>query len=181
MINRVRITSESDERFKFCWDLYISAFPEEERRLKEYHAETMQRDIFHFDIVLDDRMPIGIVAWWDFDEWRFIEHFATSSAVRGKGYGAQILTQFAQEAQKPIILEVEHPTEEICRRRIRFYQRLGFILNEYHYQHPSYQQIEGQIVSLMIMSHPTPTSEAELQYFTEKYIPIIHFRNFNTK
>lgn len=178
MIKRERVGSEQGEYFQFCWELYLSAFPEEERRNKEYHQETMQIENFHFDVVLSDGSPIGILAWWEFEEWRFVEHFATDSARRGEGLGAKILTQFAAESSKPIILEVEHPTEEICRRRIGFYQRLGFVLNDHHYEHPSYQQKEGEVVSLMIMSYPKPISSQQLKEYVDSYLPTIHFRNF---
>ncbi len=156
----------------------MAAFPQEERRDQEYHLETMSIENFHFDVVVDGDSPIGIVAWWEFEEWRFIEHFATHSSLRGQGYGAKILTEFASESEKPIILEVEHPTEEICRRRIEFYRRLGFVLNDHHYEHPSYQQKEGEVVSLMIMSYPEPISSSQLSEYVAKYLPVIHFRNF---
>ncbi len=178
MITRERITSEQDTLFQFCWTLYMMSFPENERRAKEYQEETMKRELYHFDVVLDSGELIGFIGWWDFDDVRFIEHFATSASLRGQGYGAQILRSFAAESTKPIILEVEHPTYELARRRIGFYERLGFVLNPYGYEHPSYQQLDGQTVSLMIMSYPEPISEQQLVDFKDRYIETIHFKNF---
>ena len=39
--------------------------------------------------------------------------------------------------QKPVCLEVELPESDITRRRIGFYRRNGFFLNDYPYIQPS--------------------------------------------
>ncbi len=178
MIHRKNVETTSDPLFPFCWGLYISAFPEEERRGLDYHAETMAREQFHCDVVVDDDEPIGILFWWDLRDFTFVEHLATTAAVRGRGYGAQILDALIEESEKPILLEVEHPTDDISRRRIGFYERVGFVMNEYPYRHPSYQQREGEFVELMVMTHPKHISKSVLENFMREEFPIVHFRSF---
>ncbi|MFI3293143.1 MAG: GNAT family N-acetyltransferase [Rikenellaceae bacterium] len=178
MIRHKRVQSQDDILFPFAWDLYESSFPQIERRTKDYHIETMGKGAFHADVILEDDEPIGILFWWELSDFRFIEHFATSPIKRGNGYGNKILQEFIDRNNKPILLEVEHPEDEITRRRIGFYQRIGFTLNDHPYNHPSYQQIQGEVVNLMIMTHPKAIDSNELQRFVDLEFPKIHFRNF---
>lgn len=176
MIQRKRISTINDLLFPFCWELYLAAFPDNERRNLDYHTETMIQKQFHCEVLLESDEPIGILFWWDLSDFTFVEHFATISTVRGRGYGNQILNELISVSKKPILLEVEHPEDEISRRRIGFYERMGFVLNDYPYRHPSYQQVEGEFVYLMVMTHPNPITEGELQRFIGNEFPTIHFR-----
>ncbi|MFR9545592.1 MAG: GNAT family N-acetyltransferase [Rikenellaceae bacterium] len=178
MIQHKNISTINDPLFPFCWELYLAAFPENERRSLDYHTETMSKREFHCDVVLDSDTPIGILFWWDLCDFTFVEHLATIPTVRGKGYGNQILKELISQSKNPILLEVEHPEDEISRRRIGFYERMGFVLNDHPYRHPSYQQIEGKFVDLMIMTYPNPISNSELQCFISNEFSIIHFRSF---
>ncbi|MFR9543639.1 MAG: GNAT family N-acetyltransferase [Rikenellaceae bacterium] len=178
MIHRKNLSTISDPLFPFCWELYLSAFPENERRSLDYHTETMSKEQFHCDVVLDSDEPIGILFWWDLSNFTFVEHLATSSAARGKGYGNQILNELISTSKKPILLEVEHPEDEICRRRIGFYERMGFVLNDHPYRQPSFKQRQDQFVDLAVMTYPNPISDSKLQHFVNNEFPVIHFRNF---
>lgn len=178
MIKRIKVSGESDPLFPFSWELYEASFPEHERRERGYHLETMTKRQFRAEVILDCDTPIGIIFWWDLAEFRFIEHLATSPSLRGRGYGDMILREFIADSNKPLILEVEHPTDEIARRRIEFYKRVGFVLNNHPYRHPSYQQIKDSFVELMVMTYPQPITSEELAQFTEEEFPTIHFRSW---
>ena len=175
MITRIKVDSVENKYFEFCWNLYVSAFPEEERRAMDYHLETMVKPSFCFDIVLVDGVRVGILAWWDLSEFRYIEHFATDPSLRGQGYGDKILRDFISESEKPLILEVEHPVSEIEKRRVGFYERIGLVLNQHYYAHPSYDINSDAEVSLMIMTYPNLVSEGQLRQFVEDEFPVIHF------
>lgn len=176
MIQRKEISTVSDPLFPFCWELYLAAFPERERRALDYHTETMSKEQFHCDVILDCNEPIGILFWWELSGFVFIEHLATTPEVRGRGYGNQIINEFISLCNKPIILEVEHPTDDISRRRISFYERLGFVLNAHPYRQPSFKQIEGEFVDLMVMTYPRGITSSELRDFVKNEFPTIHFR-----
>lgn len=169
----VRVESCDSPLFESCWSLYESAFPEEERREKGYHIETMQREQFHFDAVVEGDSFVGIIGWWDLDTALYIEHFAIVPTLRGGGYGGRILSLIKGISAKQVILEVEHPTDPLAQRRIVFYRREGFHLNTHHYSHPPYRGTER--VNLLIMSYPDPISEEALERFKERYFPLIHF------
>ncbi len=176
MIERRTVSQECDPLFQFSWELYEASFPNEERRAIDYHIETMAKGQFRAEVILDDDSPIGILFWWDLADFRFIEHLATSPEVRGSGYGEIILRGFIAESSKPIILEVEHPLDDLSRRRIGFYERIGFALNAHPYRHPSYQQIQGEFVELMVMTYPTQITAEVLRQFTNREFSTIHFR-----
>ncbi len=178
MITRHRITQQCDPLFQPSWSLYISAFPEEERRSLPYQLATLQRNDFYFEALYNEDTFIGIIGWWDFAEVRYIEHLATSPLLRNGGYGKRILASFARESNKPILLEVEHPEDELTKRRVGFYERQGFVLNPHHYAHPSYGNDPDALVALQIMTHPSPISESDLQHFMLCYFPVIHFRHY---
>ncbi len=177
-VERVRIFSSDDKLFPFFWELYSASFPEEEIRPLDYQIETLEKDIYHLEIIEDNGEPIGFLAWWDLDDNIYIEHFATSPVVRGKGYGERVLRGFIEESSKTILLEVEHPDSDINIRRISFYMRIGLCLNELDYAHPSYHNPNDDYISLLIMSYPQLVDSSYLQYFKEKFFPIIHFWNF---
>lgn len=178
MIKRVRVKSSSDRYFDRCWEIYVDSFPAVERRSLEYQRETMCREEYHFDAVIDREQFVGILGWWDLPDVRYIEHLATSPSIRNGGYGAKILHSFSLESTKPIILEVEHPEDEITRRRIGFYERMGFVLNNQEYSHPSYDPTSRSYVSLRIMTHPEAITDEWLRNFNESYFPMIHFAHY---
>lgn len=177
MFSKVRIEGESDRFFMECWDLYLEAFPVEERRPLDYHLETLNSAEFHFQAIVDGDIFIGFIAWWDLADVRYIEHLATSPAIRGGGYGKKILSDFIADSDKPILLEVEHPADEIKARRISFYERLGFTLNNHAYAQPPYDLTSDKYLSLLVMTYPKAITAEELEHFKSNNFPTIHFRH----
>ena len=79
----------------------------------------------------------AMMALWRFSEFTFIEHFAVAPASRCRGLGGEMLSQVLAQEKAPVCLEAELPTDDITRRRIGFYKRNGFYLNDYPYLQPS--------------------------------------------
>ncbi len=171
-----RILNDSDENFPPCWALYQSAFPEEERRDHSYQLDALKCKEYHFAAILNADEVVGLMAWWSFDSLVYIEHFAIMENYRSHGYGKEYLGDFVSHSEKPILLEVEPPTEEIRRRRIGFYERLGFHLNAHAYAQPPYRGED--FVPLMLMTSHYPISEEDVERFKRDCFPIIHFRYF---
>jgi ribosomal protein S18 acetylase RimI-like enzyme len=133
----------------------------------------MGNPLYHFELVTDGDSFVGFILWWGFDDVRYVEHLATSPRLRGEGRGRRVLDKFISGKDIPILLEVEHPVDEISRRRISFYERAGFVLNEYPYTHPPYKN-GGEDVPLMLMSRPDAITENDLARFREKRHPVIY-------
>ena len=75
----------------------------------------------------------------EFDDFYYVEHFAIDPTLRNGGYGKKTLDYLCKKLDRPIVLEVEMPVEEMAKRRINFYQRQGFILWEKEYKQPPYK------------------------------------------
>ncbi len=58
-----------------------------------------------------------------------------------------------EKIDKKIVLEVERPETEEARRRVIFWEKLGFKLNEHHYIQPPYDDWK-EPVKMFIMSSP---------------------------
>ena len=142
-----RFLSTADAGWAAAYRLYEASFPPCERR--------SERD---YDAALaDGRLYAESV--WDGD----LEHLAVEPVLRGHNYGARILYDLCRRAGR-VILEIDPPEDEISRRRRGFYERNGFVYNEYDYIHPSYLR-PPQPHRLMVMSYPEAISPAEFEAF----------------
>ncbi len=172
MMEKIRLTDINQPWFDNAWALYKDAFPMDERRLLKRQASIMSHPNYHFEVILEDDCFLGLLFWWEFDDLRYIEHFATLPGHRGKGYGKDILNAFKQRDTRPVVLEVERPDNELKQRRIHFYERLGFVLNHHYYEQPAYRE-GGQPLHLLLMSYPLGISDEEVAHFIKDYHPII--------
>jgi len=167
-MKRILVNSIENDLFHSAWELYLSAFPRNERRELEVQEKIFSNKDYFFEVIVIDEQFIGFLAWWEFEDLRYIEHFATLDQYRGKGYGRKILKQFISENTKQTILEVELPNSEIDKRRIGFYERLNFKLNLYKYEQMPYR-INGEKVELLIMSCPKTIDEVTLRQFESEF------------
>lgn len=120
--------------------LMNTAFPLQERRDIELQQKNIdQNPKFHNLLITDNQKPIGLLTYWNFTDFIYIEHFAIDACLRNKGYGKQVLSTLKERVNLPIILEVEKPTNELALRRIAFYQHQGFVLQDFPYQQPPYR------------------------------------------
>lgn len=94
----------------------------------------------------------GFITWWDFGGFVYGEHFAMLPECRGAGIGGEVIDRFVADAGKPVVLEVELPTNDTARRRIGFYERHGFTLCDAEYVQPPYDA-GGEGVPMRLMSH----------------------------
>ena len=163
-----RISSIDSPDFLFASSLLTEAFPPEEYRpLRQWGELTAADSRFHNHVILHHDRPAGILAYWDFESFIYIEHFATLPEMRGRGLGAAMLRQLSHSTTLPIILEVEEPCGEMERRRISFYSRCGFRLLPHPYMQPPYRA-GGSPLAMRLMASHTFSDEA-----VEKAIAII--------
>lgn len=123
-------------------EIYLMSFPDEERRPLEDLRALSENDESPFAMlkIMDDGNVAGLLSYWDFGEFRYVEHFAIKSAIRSKGTGSAALNEFIAMSATPVVLEVERPgSNDMADRRIGFYRRHGFeTLDEYDYVQPPY-------------------------------------------
>ena len=154
MFERIYV-SDFDEIFS----IMEKSFP-----LDEYRPYDEQKALFeneYYNVYAEKEEEVkGFIAVWNFPRFVFVEHFAVNPECRNKGTGAEILKKIITLFDKPLCLEVEPPENELTRRRIGFYERNGFYLNEYPYIQPPISEGKNP-VPLMIMSSGKELSENE--------------------
>ncbi|WP_316245760.1 GNAT family N-acetyltransferase [Paenibacillus senegalimassiliensis] len=153
-----------DEKFERVYAIMEASFPPSERRTYDGQAELLANA--YYRLMTKENQAgqlIAFLAAWEFQEFRFVEHLATEPSARGGGIGKQLMNELLGQADTPVLLEVELPNTEWAQRRIGFYQRLGFYLNEFNYVQPPLQPGEGP-VPLKIMSFPHPLSADEFNH-----------------
>ena len=152
----IRISDIHHPRFGEVWHLYQNSFPVCEQRTLDHQITAFKADRFHLDVYLDGETLVGFIGYWDFDDYLYIEHYAINSDLRGGGWGSRILEALQKTAGKTIILEIDEVVDEISTRRLRFYQRLGFVVNPYIHPLHRYRDIETehQNARLVIMTYP---------------------------
>ncbi len=163
MINFVNVTEET---FQSVYDKMTAAFPYEERRDYINQQECLNDKRFCFFEIYDEISPVGFTALWDLEGFVFIEHIAIDSDKRSGGYGSKAIEHIKQIFKKTIILEAEAPETEQQIKRIRFYNRLGFKVNNYYYEQPSYHGGEG--LPLKILSFPSALTNDEFNNFIKE-------------
>ena len=158
----------SVDEFDAVYDIMENSFPDDEYR--SYCGQKMLFSKPEYDIYVvdgDDSTLRAFVSVWDFDNFAYIEHLAVNPAFRNAGIGASILAAVKEKAGKRICLEVELPENDIARRRIGFYTRNGFSLNEYHYIQPPMSAGKNP-VPLLIMTTGGAVDEKKFEYIKDK-------------
>lgn len=128
--------------YLFVERLLHTAFPPDERRDDwQQRAHTDRNDKFHCLLIRDIETPVGLLTYWQFEDFVYIEHFAIDESLRNHGYGGQALRAFIGRMELPVVLEVEMPRGrgDITHRRIGFYRRQGFSLRRMSYKQPPYR------------------------------------------
>lgn len=164
------------QEFSYVFQILDAAFPPQEKRTKQEQERLLDDPHYHLYVHRKGENIVAFLAFWEFDQFRFLEHFAVEKTCRGGGLGRTLLEDFQHMSQKPICLEVEPGDHELARRRIGFYKRSRFHLNEFAYEQPALQADQGPI-PLQIMSYPSPLTLQEFQNFRQTvYHHVYHVR-----
>ena len=167
-MNRIRLTSIQDPMFHTAWKLYQDSFPRNERRSLSHQQTAFQSVRYHMEIFTEQDKFIGLIGYWTFNEYVYVEHLAVNPTLRSGGYGSRIVSDFLSATNKTVILEIERVTDKTTARRLRFYERLGFQNNPYDHIQPLYHEDDPVGFHLTILSYPDPiTPELYAQFDQE--------------
>ncbi len=127
--------------YDFVENLFLSAFPEDERRdIANQRRNVDNNPLFCCYVAEEREESVGFITVWRFTGFCYVEHFAIDPMHRNGGYGRQTIQALLEEVRQPVVLEVELPENELSCRRIGFYQRQGFCLwSEVSYIQPAYR------------------------------------------
>ncbi|MDE6308047.1 MAG: GNAT family N-acetyltransferase [Bacteroidales bacterium] len=166
------ILSEHDPDFDFLYEIYTEAFPPEERRSREQLIEEMGQPEVCVGLITYEGERAGFFIYWELEDFIYGGHFAIHEDLRGDGIGTSFLSQFLRWAPKPVIIEVEPPTNRTAKRRIAFYEKLGLKLFPCDYVQPAYDPDKDAVpLYLMEAAAHTDRRAADAQEAPEVLIP----------
>lgn len=159
----IRINSKDNPYFNDAMEIYKTSFPIFEQRTIKSQIEVLDHEDYYCMAVCECSKLIGILFYWKGNAFRYIEHLAISKELRGQNYGSKVLKEFCKN-NKNIILEIDIPNDFISIKRLHFYSKLGFKLQEFNHVHPPYREAyKGH--SLKIMSFEKDLTQKEYDQF----------------
>jgi ribosomal protein S18 acetylase RimI-like enzyme len=161
-----QIKSKEDHLFAEFWKIYSASFPLNERRVSHQQTDVFKKKEYHVEVYLSDDQIIGFIAYWTTKEFIYVEHLAIAPEVRGKGFGSAILKPFIEREPIPVILEIEPIINDLTRRRLKFYESLGFVRNDHFHFQPPYH-ISDQPLYLVILTYPNQIDEDLYRQFAQ--------------
>lgn len=153
--------------FPQVWEIMQSSFPQTERRTRAAQEALLQNPYYQLYGYKKAGVTAAFFAVWRFEDFLFVEHFAVAESQRNGGIGAKLLKELLALLHMPTVLEVELPMEELPRRRIRFYERNGFVQNAYDYLQPPMQEGNAEL-PLRLMSYPEQLGQEQFEAVREK-------------
>lgn len=176
MIELKRVTDVNSEEYVFVEKLLVCAFPNNERRdLDEFRSITNSNGKFFNNIILDDRLPVGLITYWKFDGFFFFEHFATMPEYRNKGIGKRVFDNIKSNGIHPIVLETEFPVDDLTKRRIGFYERQGLKRWSSEYFQPPYRKSDG-LLKMCVLTYGNLSEKNDFERIkTTIYKEVYHY------
>ena len=161
----IRINDINNGYWSDMWNIYTNSFPIFEQRAIESQIEALKDDRYNCVVICEENLVVGILLYWEFGKYKYIEHLAISSELRGRSYGSKILEIFCRD-NSTIILEIDPPIDVIGIKRLKFYSNIGFVLQEFNHVHPPYRKgYEGH--SLKVMCYNKVLEEYEYEEYNK--------------
>ena len=172
-MEQIRLDSTQHPMFTAAWELYCHSFPRNERRSLEHQQTAFESEHYRMEIFTEQDKFVGLIGYWTFNEYVYVEHLAVNPALRSGGYGSRIVSQFLSSTNRTIILEIEQVTDDLTARRLRFYERLGFQINPYDHIQPLYHEDDPTGFHLTILSFPDPITPEMYDRFNRELHTIV--------
>lgn len=157
-------------RFDEMYKIMEESFPPDERRTYEGQKNIMDADNYCVYTFEENGRVVAFFTVWFLDGFVFAEHFAVDEKQRGTGIGTKLIKRVLSSVDIPLVLEIElENSSHTAKRRADFYRRLGFSINHYEYEQPSYGEGKNAI-PMHLVSYPKSLTEDEfLKYKNEIY------------
>lgn len=159
----IRVYTQQDLYFEEGISLCFDAFPHAERRDREELLRVLKNPDYHFEVLVEEGRFLGIMLFWQTQDFLYLEHFSTMPSLRGQGLGCKALT-LLKEKGHTIVLEIEPPADDLTRRRSGFYQRNGFVPTSHFHIQPKYHVGDADL-QLQILSYPHGIGAEEYERF----------------
>lgn len=171
-MNRVRLIDVSSSLYNAFQDVYTVSFPIFEQRTEVQQQDAFQNSCYHLDCYMESDCFVGFIAYWEFENYIYVEHFAIHPAERGRGLGGIILKELIASGDKRVLLEIDPVVDEVSSARLRFYKSLGFEENPFSHIHPAYR--EGFLShNLIVLATCGQMTDTDYQQFLEDLVTIV--------
>lgn len=169
MIVLNRITDKQDSRLDQIIDLYVAAFPQEERRdLNQLRLLIEKADTMYLNAIEANDTLCGFFIYWDMGGFYYLEHLAVFPEMRNMKIGQQVLDYIAAHLDGTRILEVEPTTDEMTTRRVNYYSRNGYHIVDKSYMQPSYRPGEEDFPLWIMSNNTTDDLSAQIEQIKDK-------------
>ncbi len=152
------LTEVKQEDFEPIYQIMEASFPLDERRPYAQQRALLDRADYQIRALSDGGL-LGFITVYEMEEWVFAEHFAVAPQWRNQGIGSVILKELRQWTAKPICLEVEPPETKQAIRRIGFYRRNGFVLQDDPYVQPALSPGQSPVELKIMATKPLNRDE----------------------
>ena len=178
MLDRVSVKlmlqKMNPDDFDKVFDIMEQSFPCDEYRSYDEQKQLLNNSEYSVYVVTQVDKIKAFISVYLLDDFAFIEHFAVNPVFRNQGIGSDILKELKNMLNCQLCLEVELPETQQAVRRIEFYKRNGFYLNNYPYEQPPFSADKNP-VPLLIMTTGMPLSKYEfLQIKKTLYNEVYH-------
>lgn len=168
----ITLKSCRDAWYESFLDIYSISFPVFEQRTEEQQQKAFLSSLYFLDCYIEEGDMVGFIAYWKFDTYAYVEHFAIHPAKRGQKWGSFILEDLIGRMDTRIILEIDPVIDEISTKRFRFYRTHGFSENPYPHIHPPYRKGNASH-SLVVLSTEGKMRMEEYERFATDLAKII--------
>ena len=158
IIHLERIQTADHQFFHELFNLYVDSFPREERRELNSLKAMLSEKSMYFCAVPGGNELAGLVVYWEFEDFLYLEHLAVKPLHRGKGIAGAVLNKLRGKGN-PILLEVEIPHDDASVKRVGFYNRSGFKAMNIPYLQPPYREGESPLPMMLFSDHPNWETE----------------------
>lgn len=160
----IRIDSTEHPLYAAFKEVYTGSFPVFEQRTEAQQRAAFKDAAYRLTAYTENGTLTGFIAYWIFEDYMYIEHFAMSPALRGNGYGSRALNDFISGNPRTVLLEIDPVTDAVSAARLRFYERCGFCTNEYRHIHPPYREGYAGHPLVVLSSRRTITPHEYAQF-----------------
>ena len=158
------LSTNNEKHFGTAQALYEESFPRIEKRDEAEQTRVMANPAFRYGLITDGGELDGIMTYWETPDFIYVEHFAILPEKRNRGKATAAMGLLKARANKPIILEIDPPVDEISERRYAFYRRNGFVMNTYRRVQAKYH-IGDADFEMKLLTYPGEISAAEYARF----------------
>lgn len=158
------MTVMNQEEFDKVFGIMDEAFPSSEMRTYTDQKALLENPKYKLFVYKVEGDILGFMATWEWEVFNFIEHFAIDSKARSLGIGSLMLKEYLEKVNKKVFLEVELPQTDYAKRRIGFYERIGFHFNDFEYLQPPLQ-VGEDFLPLRVMSYKEAISQEMMDEF----------------